>query len=234
MGRKRKMDAEVLPDVLQMSDDIGQLVTSLRELLVTTPFFVQHWQIDRALFEWQPDGRDGHVHVDMFRDKDDVLRPCAFVDLRCCTWLHQGLWAAPCGFDTYEEPISYHGTHSFDSFKEILHCHGIMRDSLPARSEGGHIGWYHAGDNFEKAVSYAGPTLVGGIPCRIVLVFRVACCNSCGSGRYTGHRCQRYRLTGVYAVPLYVIPRNIQCYAKQPYCRSFDAFTSISLGPTTS
>ena len=91
MGRKRKMDAEVLPDVLQMSDDIGQLVTSLRELLVTTPFFVQHWQIDRALFEWQPDGRDGHVHVDMFRDKDDVLRPCAFVDLHCCDWLHRGI-----------------------------------------------------------------------------------------------------------------------------------------------
>jgi hypothetical protein len=232
MGRKRKREAEVLPELLQMSDDVWQLVTSLRELLVGTPFFVTHEQIDRSILEWQP--HLSHAHVDMFRDKDDVLRPCAFVDLHCCTWLHQGLFAAPCGFDSYEEPISYHGTHSFDSFKEILHCRGIMRDSIPERSEGRHIGWYHAGDNFEKAVSYAGPTMAGGIPCRIVLKFYVACCNSCGTGRYTGHRCQRYRLTGVYAVPLYVIPRHIQCYAQRPYCRSFDAFTSRSLGPTTS
>ena len=99
---KRKRDAEVLPDVLQMSDDINQLVTSLRDMLVNSPFFVEHWQITRALLEWQPDGRDGHVHVDMFRDKDDVLRPCAFVDLHCCYWLHQGIFAAPCGHDSYE------------------------------------------------------------------------------------------------------------------------------------
>ena len=227
MGGKRKRKAEVMPELLQMSDDIWQLVHTLRDLLMGTPYFVMAESIERALFEWQPEGRDDHCHVDMFRDKDSVLRPCAFVDLHCCTWLHRGLFAGPCGFDSYEEPISYHGTHSFDSFKEILHCRGIMRDSIPERSEGGtmhrHIGWYHAGDNFEKAVSYAGPTVAGGIPCRIVLKFKIACCNSCGTGRYTGHRCQRYRLTGVYAVPLYVIPRHIQCYAQRPYCRNFSS-----------
>ena len=207
-----------MPDVLQMSEDMEKIKSAIYDELIAEHGMLRE-ELEHSMSSMS------HTNCEMFSDRADELRPVVYVDLRACyRFLHDGLRLPHCGFDSYAEPVSYHGTHSFCSFKQILNDGGVMQDSRPERSEGGHVGWYHAGKKFERALAYAGPTLVGGIPVRIVLVFRVACCNSCNSGRYTGHHCPRYKLTGVYAVPLYVIPRGTRTYADRPFCSRYTAY----------
>lgn len=124
-------------------------------------------------------------------------KPC--IVFNCEGMLFDGLGLPECscnGLLAKEDPMVFHGTKDLYG---VLASDGIMRESSPANSADGKIGWYHS-TNFKTALGYASKMQLGRSFWQPVLQVKSKCWNRVRSWGYTKKLCKRYSVHKIYLV----------------------------------
>lgn len=209
--RKARKAAQLRPNHVGLRQDIFGILDHMYDLLIQ-----QHPAIKKRLLDAAP-----CVAWSALMFFESAYFRVAYLALGHLNFFIDGLNTPDCGHDSGSYERIYHGTHGIDSLMGILFDLGVIRDAV--RTEAHNTGWYSSTD-FQRALQYAGPTMCGQTPCKMVLVFKTKCANVASSGLVTKHSCRRYKLLGVLIVPMYVIPNDgRQCFAPRPACMRYQA-----------